>query len=390
MVKIFVTGDNHFGKKYNRYPEIRHRLTESRYGCLEQMVRQAEEEGCELFAVTGDLFDSCVSVDRESVARAARILAGFAGTVLVLPGNHDYYTGEEKVWKRFEEALAGMEHNVVLLKEFRPYRIVCAEETVTVYPALCQSKHGTANNLDWIRKEGIRQDGTISVGMAHGAIQGVTPDMNQSYFLMTEEELNRIPADLWLIGHTHVPYPADLREDEDTFGRRIFNAGTHEQLDLSNHTEGTCMILTCFRKEGKTLVGARRYVSGRIRYLDWQAQIRPGSGEGLKQTLERLADQAPVPREDAVIRVTVSGAAQPEEYEARQQIYEAVFGGFLFWEIRDAGLQEVISSDRIRREYAQTSFAARFLEALAEDPAQLQMAYQLLRQCREEEQEEKP
>ena len=67
------------------------------------------------------------------------------------------------------------------------------------------------------------------------------------------------------------------------------------------------------------------------RYLDWQAQIRPGSGEGLKQTLERLADQAPVPREDAVIRVTVSGAAQPEEYEARQQIYEAVFGGFLFW-----------------------------------------------------------
>ena len=51
MVKIFVTGDNHFGKKYNRYPEIRHRLTESRYGCLEQMVRRAEEEG--LRAVCG-------------------------------------------------------------------------------------------------------------------------------------------------------------------------------------------------------------------------------------------------------------------------------------------------------------------------------------------------
>ena len=59
-----------------------------------------------------------------------------------------------------------MEHNVLLLKEFRPYRVVCAEETVTVYPAFCQSKHGTANNLDWIRKEGIRQDGTISIGMA--------------------------------------------------------------------------------------------------------------------------------------------------------------------------------------------------------------------------------
>ena len=96
MVKIFVTGDNHFGKKYNRYPEIRHRLTESRYGCLEQMVRRAEEEGCELFAVTGDLFDSCVSVDRESVARAARILAGFAGTVLVLPETTTIIRGKKR------------------------------------------------------------------------------------------------------------------------------------------------------------------------------------------------------------------------------------------------------------------------------------------------------
>ena len=34
MLKIFLTGDNHFGKKYNRYPDVRERLIQSRYWVL--------------------------------------------------------------------------------------------------------------------------------------------------------------------------------------------------------------------------------------------------------------------------------------------------------------------------------------------------------------------
>ena len=48
---------------------------------------------------------------------------------------------------------------------------------------------------------------------------------------------------IWLIGHTHIPYPNDLKENEDVTGYRIFNAGTHEQTDLHNNTEGNCLIV---------------------------------------------------------------------------------------------------------------------------------------------------
>ena len=135
MLKIFMTGDNHFGKKYSRYPEIRERLIQSRYDSLKRCVRKAEEEGCELCAVTGDLFDSTTTVDKATVKTVAEILAAFDGTVVVLPGNHDYYTGEEKIWKWFEDVLSKVDNNVILLKEFRPYEISCGSDKATVYPA---------------------------------------------------------------------------------------------------------------------------------------------------------------------------------------------------------------------------------------------------------------
>ena len=238
MIKIFVTGDNHFGKKYDRYPEIRDRLVDNRFVCFEKMVEKAEQEGCDIFAVTGDLFDNCSSIRKSDVERVVRILAGFAGRVLVLPGNHDYYTGEEKVWKDFDDALRTCDNNIIRLDRFEPYPIEIAEETVVIYPAFCRSKHSRENNLGWIKETSVPKNGQINIGMAHGAIEGVTPDMQKEYFLMTEPELQAIPMDVWLVGHTHIPYPSGLSEDEEIGGYRIFNAGTHAQTDLHNNTRG--------------------------------------------------------------------------------------------------------------------------------------------------------
>ena len=78
MVKIFVTGDNHLGKKYDRYPEVKDRLIQSRFEVLKDMVRKAEDEGCEIFVVTGDLFDSINTVKVSDVKQAAEILAACA------------------------------------------------------------------------------------------------------------------------------------------------------------------------------------------------------------------------------------------------------------------------------------------------------------------------
>lgn len=378
MIKIFVTGDNHFGKKYDRYPEIRDRLVDNRFVCFEKMVEKAEQEGCDIFAVTGDLFDNCSSIRKSDVERVVRILAGFAGRVLVLPGNHDYYTGEEKVWKDFDDALRTCDNNIIRLDRFEPYPIEIAEETVVIYPAFCRSKHSRENNLGWIKKMSVLKSGQINVGMAHGAIEGVTPDMQKEYFLMTEPELQAIPMDVWLVGHTHIPYPGGLSEDEEIGGYRIFNAGTHAQTDLHNNTRGYGFIISVDKQGDKAQVSAKKYQSGTIFFYDIAVRVSSAEGDSLEALLQEKLDPLEA---ESVVRLTVAGSVFSEEYSRRRELYKKYCDRFLSWELQDDELHEEITLDRVREEFAESSFAAKLMEALQGDQTELQMAYELLQEC---------
>ena len=379
MVKLFVTGDNHFGKKYDRYPDIKEKLIKSRFDVLQNMVQKAEEEGCELFVVTGDLFDNINTVKVSDVKKVVEILADFTGNVIVIPGNHDYYTGDEKVWTDFEKALSSVDHNITLVKEFIPYSFDAGEEKVVVYPAFCQSKHSKENNLGWIKEADIVKEGVINIGLAHGAIQGVTPDIKEEYFLMTENELTRIPVDAWLVGHTHIPYPDVLLEDADTSGYKVFNAGTHEQTDLHNNTEGNGFIISIEKQGSTAKVLARKYVSGKIHFYDLNIKVKPGSDALAEAITEATAGRD----KNAVVRIKVSGSVKQEEYQDKDRIYKELLGGFLTYEIEDKELSEEITIDKIREEFAETSFAAQFMERFMDNATELQMVYQLLQNCRE-------
>ena len=378
MIKIFVTGDNHFGKKYDRYPEIRDRLVDNRFVCFEKMVEKAEQEGCDIFAVTGDLFDNCSSIRKSDIERVVRILAGFAGRVLVLPGNHDYYTGEEKVWKDFDDALRTCDNNIIRLDRFEPYPIEIAEETVVIYPAFCRSKHSRENNLGWIKETSVPKNGQINIGMAHGAIEGVTPDMQKEYFLMTEPELQAIPMDVWLVGHTHIPYPDGLSEDEEIGGYRIFNAGTHAQTDLHNNTRGYGFIISVDKQGDKAQVSAKKYQSGTIFFYDIAVRVSSAEGDSLEALLQEKLDPLEA---ESVVRLIVTGSVLSEEYSRRQELYKKYCDRFLSWELQDDELHEEITLDRVREEFAESSFAAKLMEALQGDQTELQMAYELLQEC---------
>lgn len=381
MIKIFVTGDNHFGKKYDRYPEIRDRLVDNRFVCFEKMVEKAEQEGCDIFAVTGDLFDNCSSIRKSDVERVVRILAGFAGRALVLPGNHDYYTGGEKVWKDFDDALRTCDNNIIRLDRFEPYPIEIAEETVVIYPAFCRSKHSRENNLGWIKEMSVPKSGQINIGMAHGAIEGVTPDMQKEYFLMTEPELQAIPMDVWLVGHTHIPYPGGLSEDEEIGGYRIFNAGTHAQTDLHNNTRGYGFIISVDKQGDKAQVSAKKYQSGTIFFYDIAVRVSSAEGDSLEALLQEKLDPLEA---ESVVRLTVTGSVFSEEYSRRRELYKKYCDRFLSWELRDDELHEEITLDRVREEFAESSFAAKLMEALQGDQTELQMAYELLQECSRE------
>ena len=381
MIKIFVTGDNHIGKKYNRYTAIKDELTKSRFDTLDAMVKKAEQEGCSLFVVTGDLFDNVSSIKTSDVKQVVDIFASFSGNVLVLPGNHDYYTGEEKLWKDFEKCLNSQANNITILNEYRTYEFEIGDETAVVYPAYCRSKHSRENNLGWIKESSIAVNlaGTYNIGIAHGAIEGLTPDMKEEYFLMSESELIAIPVDAWLIGHTHIQYPL-LKNDEIGEGYKIFNPGTHEQTDLHNNTEGICFIVELDNSQGVSTTRVNKIVSGRVRYYGLELVVKSDSDKELYNGIDKLVANIDG---NSIVRICIEGSLKEEEYRDRGKIYEELLGRFMFYEIEDSELGEEITVEKIRAEYSELSFAAQLMEKLMDNPVELKMAYQLVNKCKE-------
>lgn len=364
MLKIFVTGDNHIGMTYANH-SAREKIIEERIAAFSVMVDKANDEGCDLFAITGDLFEN-TEVDSKSVKAVANILADFNGYVAVLPGNHDYYDGKAEVWKIFSDAIANKDR-IVLLRDETAYDY----GKFVIYPSICKDDHSAAykNGLDWIKRQDIPNDGKYRIGMAHGNIEGEALDDEGKYYPMTRDELNAIGVDVWLIGHIHVPFPKGLTEEFSPTEHRIFNAGSHVQVHVKNNTEGCCFILEI--DENKN-IRAKRFVSGKLRF--YRREIEVVSGK-LEETLTRELSGY---RDESSVEITVKGAVSDEEYNDRGEIVKKVCGRFWENEIHDEKLFPHITKEVIEKRFHEQSLYAKMLNRLISDPKQTYMAFDLL------------
>lgn len=374
MLRIFLTGDNHIGLKYAGY-EKASLLANSRIKAFEDMVDSANRESCDLFVITGDLFENTYSISKRDIKALLDMLSQFRGTAVVLPGNHDYYDKELKLWQHFEDLVSSYD-NIMLLSDYRPYEVEVDGKPVILYPAHCTSLHSAPgeNNLTWIKDENIVPDSAYRIGLAHGAVEGETIDKEGKYFLMTRSELEGIPVDIWLIGHTHVPFPQDLSEKYTTVDEKIFNAGTHVQADVNNNTEGLCFILEIASDKS---IRAKKFVSGNLRFYRKNIILRAGEMEDiLRRELEDIKD-------NSVVGLILSGAVTIEEYENRTQIIDETLSRFIEATYNDYALSKLISKKLIDSEFPETSFSAGLLTALLDEPKEAQLAYELLKSLKE-------
>lgn len=373
MIRIFVTGDNHIGLKYASHEQAAI-LSTRRITAFEGMVESANKENCSLFVITGDMFENTYSVPKRDIKILLDTLSKFRGTVVVLPGNHDYYDKDVKVWQYFKDVMTSYD-NIMLLTEYRPYEITVNDEDVVFYPALCTSLHSAPgqNNLGWIRDFEIVNDGAYHIGIAHGAVEGETIDNEGHYFLMKRSELEAIPVDVWLIGHTHVPFPRNLT-DEFTTGDKIFNAGTHVQTDVSCNTEGQCFVLEI--SENKT-IRAKKVTSGNLRFYRKKISVTAGNMENI--ILRELGEIS----DDSVVDLVLSGSVSAEEYEDRARVIENVLSRFVEGTYNDYALSKHISKELIESEFPETSFSAGLLTSLLDEPKEAQLVYELLRSLKE-------
>lgn len=375
MLKIFLTGDNHIGSKYANYGEKATYLAEKRIDAFENMVSIANEEQCSIFAIAGDLFDNINRIKKSDVKSLLEKLSKFHDTVVILPGNHDYYNENARVWKYFSEMVHEYD-NIILLTEYKPYTIPWMEESVTLYPAFCTSSHSgkNENNLDWIKKIEIHSEKGYHIGIAHGAVEGETIDTEGMYFLMQRSELESIPVDVWLLGHTHVPFPKNLTENMEKADTRIFNAGTHVQTNVSCNTDGRCFIIQI---DDEKKVQTKSVHTGNLYFYRKSVEVTPGNLEkALDHALADISDQS-------IVELRLAGALSMEEFADKHQIIQNAMARFIEGKYQDENLVKEISQDLIDSEFAETAFSSIFLKALLQEPKEAQMVYDMLMSMKE-------
>lgn len=362
-LKVLHTSDLHLGMKFAGYPEVQAHLVQARFDTLSRLVEIGNNEGCNLFVIAGDLFES-PSVPKRRVIETAGILSSFHGLVVVLPGNHDFVSPSSELWSTFKEYGGD---NTLVVDEERPYDLITYDLGVKIYPAPCHAKRSRENRIGWIKKEPKDRE-RINIGIAHGSLEGVSLDFDKDFYPMTVKELTDCTMDLWLLGHTHIPYPSQSGSNH-----QIFYAGTHEPDGFDYEGEGRVWIIEV---NGENGIKARSVETGRYRFLHEEETVNNG------EDLERLKKKysSPIYRR-VLLKLSLKGRLPREEYsrigEMMDFISEQVF--HLAW-LDTGGLREEITREIIEQEFTEGSFPYLLLTSLFEsgDMEALQMAYDMI------------
>jgi len=372
-IKIFHTADLHLGMKFTRgyAPDVQENLVEARFETLRSMIETANRQDCDLFVVAGDLFNN-QRIPKKDVLRAADLLKGFDGRfVLVLPGNHDYIQkGEDQLWSRFHESMS--EHTLFLdaprCTDLTPHGL-----DMIVYAAPCTAKHSSTNAIGWIRECPKEPDTSFHCGIAHGSLEGLSPDFNKDYYPMSREELSTAGLDLWLMGHTHIRYP-----DEDVGTEaKIFFPSTPEPDGFDCKHPGYAWLIEL--GEDKSV----RYQSiqtGRYRFFTMERELSAEDDvEVLKSYFHKLD------REKHLVKLKLKGRVQGEIYDERSAMLTELNECVLHLEANLSELFREITVEDINREFTEGSFPYKLLMALAKDqqnPISLQIAYDFIQKVR--------
>lgn len=368
MLKILHTGDLHIGKNYAKHePQIAEAYRNARISALENAVKIANVKKCDYMIISGDLYDK-KSISAALHKEVCKALSQSACPVIIIPGNHDYCEGkDDELWNDFEKYSSD---NTVVLRENKAYET----ENAVFFSCVCNDRYSEKNALGWL-ENAPKSAEKFNIGIAHGALEGLSYDKEGKYYGMKTRELEQTQMDLWLLGHTHVPFPL-ITSNEKITNKRIFNAGTPQQTDISDNSEGTVFYIEIDEKRN---IAAECLKTGVIRFAKHNVELR--HGENLKKRLEEILGETP---EKTSYRVEISGTVCEEDYNSRGEIYRKIAAKTLCFDVRDSKLCREITEQRIDEETPEGSLENQLLKQYINSPEMLNLTFELLKKCKEE------
>jgi DNA repair exonuclease SbcCD nuclease subunit len=379
MLKILASADYHLGMKFAGYPDVQEELAEARFLTLERLITTANERGCALFLIAGDLFDR-VTVSARDVQRASALLSNFQGQlVAVLPGNHDFFTGvSSALWSRFSETAGD---RILLLSKPKVYDLDHFDLNIRLYAGPCDSKHSQSNAILWLKEQNtssasVQAEDVLRIGVAHGSIEGISPDAQGLYFPMKRNELDHAPVNLWIIGHTHRQHPSGggAINTAGMAAPSVLIPGTPEADGFDCRHGGTAWMIEV---DEKRKIHIESLSTGIHRFIQEEHNLE--SADDLKRLEKRLGAED---MQRTLLRLRLSGRLGAQQLVELRQVLREAEESLFFAQIDDSRLLERISEQTVEAEFTEGSFPFRLLKNLiaVEDFEALQTAYALLQE----------
>jgi len=371
-LKILHTSDIHIGMSFisrGYRDDVRKQLVEARFDVLGRIIQSANENGCDMIVIAGDMFDR-PNVKRAETIRAAEMFKEFKGNcIAILPGNHDYYDPSSDLWKAF---LENVPDKSVLLSRAKPYSLEELGLDAVLYPAPCNDKHSEDPNIGWITTLRERPQAKWHIGVAHGSLNGVCPDIHGKYYKLDEKTLKGFGFDLWLLGHSHVRYP-----DRDQFNDyRIIYSGTPEPDGFDCRHGGYHWVIT-LEDDGRA--GGQSIPSGRFLFKEIKRQV--SSVEGIGRLKDEIISSG---QADLLLKLNISGRLSKEDMNLWNKFYDEIQRIVAHVDRTNSEIALEITKEIIDQEFTKGSLPYRVLSNLAEsgDNQALQVAYDLIQEVR--------
>lgn len=195
MFRFIHSSDLHLGKRFGSFPEdLRGRLREARHGIIERLASRARDNGANIILLAGDTFDT--ETPSPEVRRQALAEMGHNSSLrwVVLPGNHDSLQAVQ-LWNDLK---VDSPNNIVFATEAET---IALAPSVVLLPAPCTTRRPGRDLTEWMNRADT-PEGSIRIGLAHGAIQSFSEDEAASD-VIAPDRAKRAGLDYLALGDWH-------------------------------------------------------------------------------------------------------------------------------------------------------------------------------------------
>ncbi|MGM4884274.1 MULTISPECIES: metallophosphoesterase family protein [Rhizobium] len=330
MFRFIHSSDLHLGKRFGNFSgDLPSRLREARHAVIARLAQHAREQGATTILLAGDTFDT--ETPAPDVRRQALTEMQNHAPIrwVILPGNHDSLQATQ-LWTTL---IAEVPENVVLAVEPRPVELA---RDVFLLPAPCTTRRPGRDLTEWMDGEAT-PEGTLRVGLAHGAIQSFSEEAIASDVIAVDRA-RRAGLDYLALGDWHGAVEID---------QRTHYSGTPEPDRFKHQRPGTALLVSIAGPSAQPEVTPLPMESFTWRRLD----LHLLEGDEPVSALEALLPDSRH-RRMTLARVAATGRSRLAARAALAGAAERLLPDFAFLELDDMGIvteYEVEDLDHIDR-----------------------------------------